>query len=95
MSVHVSARGVDYPEMTRVIQVGIPTNKDWYVHRIGQTGRDNFNQHPQRSWETSMFYIVGNGYDQDSPVLQPQTNVAMEWRVSLRTNVFVSPPSFS
>jgi ATP-dependent RNA helicase MSS116 len=35
----VSARGVDYPGVTRVIQVGVPGSKDTYVHRIGRTGR--------------------------------------------------------
>ncbi|KAJ1032310.1 hypothetical protein NDA18_001797 [Ustilago nuda] len=35
----VSARGVDYPGTTRVIQIGIPSNKDQYIHRIGRTGR--------------------------------------------------------
>ncbi|EUC55358.1 DEAD-box ATP-dependent RNA helicase [Rhizoctonia solani AG-3 Rhs1AP] len=35
----VSARGVDYPGVTRVIQVGIPSSSDQYIHRIGRTGR--------------------------------------------------------
>ncbi|KIJ37271.1 hypothetical protein M422DRAFT_178309 [Sphaerobolus stellatus SS14] len=35
----VSARGVDYPGVTRVIQVGIPGGTDQYVHRVGRTGR--------------------------------------------------------
>lgn len=35
----VSARGVDYPGVTRVIQVGIPPSADVYVHRVGRTGR--------------------------------------------------------
>ena len=35
----VSARGVDYPGVTRVIQVGIPPTADIYVHRVGRTGR--------------------------------------------------------
>lgn len=35
----VSARGVDYPGVTRVIQVGIPTTSENYVHRLGRTGR--------------------------------------------------------
>ncbi|KAJ7056179.1 P-loop containing nucleoside triphosphate hydrolase protein [Mycena amicta] len=35
----VSARGVDYPGVTRVIQVGIPSGREHYVHRIGRTGR--------------------------------------------------------
>lgn len=35
----VSARGVDYPGVTRVIQVGIPPSREQYVHRVGRTGR--------------------------------------------------------
>ncbi|KAJ4467033.1 P-loop containing nucleoside triphosphate hydrolase protein [Lentinula aciculospora] len=35
----VSARGVDYPGVTRVIQVGVPGSADQYIHRIGRTGR--------------------------------------------------------
>lgn len=35
----VSARGVDYPGVTRVIQVGMPSSSDQYVHRVGRTGR--------------------------------------------------------
>jgi ATP-dependent RNA helicase MSS116, mitochondrial len=35
----VSARGVDYPGVTRVIQVGIPNSPNVYVHRVGRTGR--------------------------------------------------------
>jgi ATP-dependent RNA helicase MSS116, mitochondrial len=39
VSSDVSARGVDYPGVTRVIQVGIPGTADQYVHRVGRTGR--------------------------------------------------------
>jgi len=35
----VSARGLDYPDVTAVIQVGIPSNRDQYIHRLGRTGR--------------------------------------------------------
>ncbi|TFK64611.1 DEAD-domain-containing protein [Pluteus cervinus] len=35
----VSARGVDYPNVTRVIQVGVPSGTEQYVHRVGRTGR--------------------------------------------------------
>ncbi|KAJ7669430.1 P-loop containing nucleoside triphosphate hydrolase protein [Mycena polygramma] len=35
----VSARGVDYPGVTRVIQVGIPGGREQYIHRVGRTGR--------------------------------------------------------
>lgn len=35
----VSARGIDYPDVTRVIQVGSPKSTEQYVHRVGRTGR--------------------------------------------------------
>jgi ATP-dependent RNA helicase MSS116 len=35
----VSARGVDYPGVTRVIQIGVPSSAEQYVHRVGRTGR--------------------------------------------------------
>ena len=35
----VSARGVDYPGVTRVIQLGIPSGTEQYIHRVGRTGR--------------------------------------------------------
>jgi len=40
----VSARGVDYPGVTRVIQVGAPASEDIYVHRVGRTGRGSNRQ---------------------------------------------------
>jgi ATP-dependent RNA helicase MSS116 len=35
----VSARGVDYPDVTQVIQIGIPESRDHFIHRIGRTAR--------------------------------------------------------
>lgn len=35
----VSARGLDYPDVTAVLQVGIPSSRDQYIHRLGRTGR--------------------------------------------------------
>ena len=35
----VSARGMDYPDVTRVIQVGLPSDAAQYVHRLGRTAR--------------------------------------------------------
>ncbi|KAJ1890435.1 hypothetical protein LPJ66_007481 [Kickxella alabastrina] len=35
----VSARGVDYPNVSMVLQVGVPSERDAYVHRLGRTGR--------------------------------------------------------
>ncbi|KAM0939454.1 putative RNA helicase [Dioscorea sansibarensis] len=39
VSSDVSARGVDYPDVTLVIQVGIPADREQYIHRLGRTGR--------------------------------------------------------
>ena len=35
----VSARGMDYPDVTAVIQVGMPSERAQYIHRLGRTGR--------------------------------------------------------
>ncbi|KAJ6404339.1 hypothetical protein OIU84_012508 [Salix udensis] len=35
----VSARGVDYPDVTLVLQVGLPASREQYIHRLGRTGR--------------------------------------------------------
>lgn len=35
----VTARGMDFPEVTHVIQVGPPRDRETYIHRIGRTGR--------------------------------------------------------
>ncbi|KAG9148830.1 hypothetical protein Leryth_026185 [Lithospermum erythrorhizon] len=36
----VSARGIHYPNVTLVIQVGIPPDREQYIHRLGRTGRE-------------------------------------------------------
>lgn len=35
----VSARGVDYPGVSLVLQVGVPSTREQYIHRLGRTGR--------------------------------------------------------
>ena len=35
----VTARGMDFPEVTHVIQMGLPRERDSYIHRLGRTGR--------------------------------------------------------
>ena len=39
MSSDVTARGMDFPDVTYVIQVGVPSNREQYIHRLGRTGR--------------------------------------------------------
>ncbi|KAI9157801.1 hypothetical protein LWI28_028329 [Acer negundo] len=36
----VSARGMNYPDVTLVVQVGIPSDREQYIHRLGRTGRE-------------------------------------------------------
>ncbi|ESQ29045.1 hypothetical protein EUTSA_v10023287mg [Eutrema salsugineum] len=36
----VSARGMNYPDVSLVIQVGIPSDREQYIHRLGRTGRE-------------------------------------------------------
>ncbi|XP_025015532.2 probable DEAD-box ATP-dependent RNA helicase 48 [Ricinus communis] len=40
VSSDVSARGMNYPDVTLVIQVGLPTDREQYIHRLGRTGRE-------------------------------------------------------
>ncbi|PHU09713.1 DEAD-box ATP-dependent RNA helicase 31 [Capsicum chinense] len=39
VSSDVSARGVDYPDVTLVVQIGVPADRQQYIHRLGRTGR--------------------------------------------------------
>lgn len=35
----LSSRGIDYPDITQVIQIGMPESRDQYIHRLGRTSR--------------------------------------------------------
>ncbi|KAF7931975.1 uncharacterized protein EAE97_008996 [Botrytis byssoidea] len=39
LSSDVTARGMDFPNVTHVIQIGVPRDRDTYIHRVGRTGR--------------------------------------------------------
>lgn len=39
LSSDVTARGMDFPNVTHVIQIGLPRSAEDYVHRLGRTGR--------------------------------------------------------
>ena len=41
LSSDVSARGMDFPNVSHVIQVGVPQDTPAYIHRLGRTGRAN------------------------------------------------------
>lgn len=40
VATEVAARGIDFEEITHVINYDLPTSKEAYVHRIGRTGRN-------------------------------------------------------
>ncbi|KAJ5312113.1 hypothetical protein PENANT_c011G00094 [Penicillium antarcticum] len=35
----VTARGMDFPDVTHVIQIGVPRDTETYIHRLGRTAR--------------------------------------------------------
>jgi ATP-dependent RNA helicase MSS116 len=37
----VTARGMDFPDVTHVIQIGSPRQRESYIHRLGRTARAN------------------------------------------------------
>ena len=39
MASDVTARGVDFDDVTLVVQMGVPSNREQYIHRLGRTGR--------------------------------------------------------
>jgi ATP-dependent RNA helicase MSS116, mitochondrial len=39
LSSDVTARGMDFPNVSHVIQIGLPRSAEDYVHRLGRTGR--------------------------------------------------------
>ncbi|KAK7748551.1 hypothetical protein SLS53_000571 [Cytospora paraplurivora] len=41
ISSDVTARGMDFPNVTHVIQFGVPPSREQYIHRLGRTGRAN------------------------------------------------------
>jgi superfamily II DNA/RNA helicase len=39
VSSDLSARGLDFPDISHVIALDVPESKDAYIHRAGRTGR--------------------------------------------------------
>ena len=39
LSSDVTARGMDFPNVTHVIQMGLPPTREQYIHRVGRTAR--------------------------------------------------------
>lgn len=79
----VSARGMNYPDVSLVIQVGVPTDREQYINRLGRTGREG------KGGEGIMLLAPWEEYFLDeikdlplrkssSPHLDPDTKVKIE-----------------
>ncbi|KAL8138468.1 hypothetical protein V2J09_004469 [Rumex salicifolius] len=87
VSSDVSARGVDYPDVTLVIQMGLPSDKEQYIHRLGRTGRKGKEGQGilvLAPWEEFFLSSVQNlpipkGKE---PVIDPQTKEKVERAIS-------------
>lgn len=60
----VSARGVDYPGVGRVVQMGVPGSREGYVHRVGRTGRGDVKEGRGdlvlAPWEMGFLKVLGD-----------------------------------
>lgn len=61
----VTARGMDFPDVTHVLQVGVPRDRVTYVHRLGRTARANktgegwiFLTEPERGYYNKMLQNI-------------------------------------
>uniref|UniRef100_A0A0E0JL87 ATP-dependent RNA helicase n=1 Tax=Oryza punctata TaxID=4537 RepID=A0A0E0JL87_ORYPU len=71
VSSDVSARGVDYPDVTLVIQVGLPADREQYIHRLGRTGRkgkDGLGLLLLAPWETYFLNSVQDLSVSEAPI---------------------------
>ena len=91
----VSARGVDYPGVTRVIQVGVPANGDSYIHRVGRTGRGR-NMATGRADLVLMPWELGFVQWQlaDVPIRELKTTDVQDSVSALATKYDADPQSF-
>ena len=50
----LAARGLDIPDVTHIIQLDMPSNIDFFVHRAGRTGRNG---------RSGLNIVIGDGYE--------------------------------
>ena len=50
----LSSRGLDIPDISHIIQMDLPSNKDFFIHRAGRTGR---------AGKTGFNIVIGDEYE--------------------------------
>lgn len=55
----VIARGIDFPEVDLIIQVDVPQDPNFYIHRIGRTARKGLIGHVRKIYSSKIpiFYF--------------------------------------
>lgn len=53
----LTARGLDIPEITHIIQMDLPDDKDFFIHRAGRTAR---------AGKTGINVVIGDEYEMNS-----------------------------
>lgn len=74
-------RGLDYPGVTAVIQLGAPDSRHEYVHRVGRTGRAAAEGGPcslHRRWNMLLSGANDDENDTESDVAHFVTSTAPE-----------------
>ncbi|KAJ4270008.1 hypothetical protein NW762_001681 [Fusarium torreyae] len=76
----VTARGMDFPNVTHVIQVDTPRDRESYIHRLGRTGRQNKEGQgwliiPHASISAARKLLTGLPIKQNSELESAETNV--------------------
>ena len=92
MTSDVTARGIDFPDVTLVIQVGVPANRETYIHRLGRTGRagksgEECSSSPRgnrSSPTTSSAIYPSNDSPPGTSTPPPRRRCAPPWRASRR-----------
>ncbi|CCT63827.1 probable dead-box protein precursor CYT-19 [Fusarium fujikuroi IMI 58289] len=81
LSSDVTARGMDFPNVTHVIQIDTPRERESYIHRLGRTGRQNKEGQgwlilPNSSVRSARKMLQGLPIQQNSSLSSAETDVA-------------------
>ncbi|KAF5682262.1 putative dead-box precursor CYT-19 [Fusarium denticulatum] len=81
LSSDVTARGMDFPNVTHVIQIDTPRERESYIHRLGRTGRQNKEGQgwliiPNSSVRNARKMLQGLPIQQNSSLSSAETDVA-------------------